>query len=156
MRCINCPLIKEQLNYQIPASKNIEEALGKCYCEKLDSFITEEISCEKDIPVRTKNKVQRQRPHKRAREKRSKKRLIKLYDKTKQWYPSVVNYVEERYTGDGHYVPVKKPYYTRAYKDNSYTSLKAIGNRRVRRSKVELPKKGNSYKKLYDLWNEYI
>ena len=92
------------------------------------------------------------RGSKRERERKHRRRLKRL---SAIGFLTGAVLVEDEYCRSR---TVTKPFYKKRYKSGNHPttgclhSCKKISNRKVRQFKDELPVKGNSYKKLYDLW----
>lgn len=103
------------------------------------------------------------RHHKYFVNKRYKKKKERLYEMTKNWYPQPVYYENVDVIWDSPYslknvqiIKNEHTYLKRAYKGQGFTSLKKLGNRRLRRNNKLESYKGSQYKKTFDLWWEYI
>lgn len=60
-----------------------------------------------------------------------------------------------KYIGCGAYYDKKEQRYVRYFKGNGYTYLKRLSNRKVRKKNIEF-KKGNHYRKVFDVWWNWI
>ena len=106
-----------------------------------------------DIPKQI-NPFKQKKRNKRERDRKYKKHL-KFLAEIVPGYPSPAIYTDEIWIKGQGYVENPKPYYKRLYrgrgKGMSYYHKK-MSNRKIRRYKGELPKKGNSGHRLYDFW----
>lgn len=170
MDCLNCPLIQEELEHrlnaygyeemeQYPQYKDeiLNEICRSCFCDKLDSkiFMTNSSGCE-DHPAKSgrKQKKGKNRRSRREYDAKHKKHLKDLYDIP--GYPTGARKKDKTYTyvGENGYISSISPFYYRSYRGKGYTGLKKAANRKVRRT-TNILLKGNTYRKVFDLWWEY-
>lgn len=115
------------------------------YCEDAYSDISKQI-----------NHSKQQRRNKRERDQKYENHL-KFLNENVSGYPSPVIYTDEIWIRGQGYIENPKPYYKRLYrgrgKGMSYYHKK-MSNRKIRRYKGGLPKKGNWGHRLYDFWWE--
>lgn len=169
MNCMDCPLIKDEMERRLnsygyedimkyPEFKEdiMNEICCSCFCDKYGTkiFWTNTDGCDNYPSVSIKKKVRgKRRRTKRERESKYRKHLKKL--ESLPYEPCGASYKDEIYIPGEGYVKNPKPYYARSYKGRDYTELKKMANRRVRRRNNVLYH-GNQYRKVFDLWNEYI
>ncbi|MCR2049748.1 hypothetical protein NSB25_21055 [Acetatifactor muris] len=179
MECRNCPYGKEDfmrrmLNYEkivserrIPndichylkpenASDEFERFL---WCDKVGGKVFWAGRCEDayiDIPKRINHKKQKRRS-KRERDQKHKNHLKFLAENVPE-YPYPVIYTDEILIRGHGYVENPKPYYKRLYRGRGRHSNsnyhKKMSNKKIRRYRGELSKKGNLSHRLYDFWWE--
>lgn len=118
-----------------------------------NEFVKDISPCENNFQCIKARGKRKKRRNKRERELKYKRKLIKLSNLP--YYPCGSYYHDEIFVKGVGYIENPKPYYIRYYKGKGYTRLKKISNRKVRRDSRNLYH-GNQYRKLYDLWNEYI
>lgn len=170
MDCLNCPLIQEEIErrlniygfeemkqYPQYEEEILNEICRACFCDKFDSkiFMTNSQGCE-DYPSRSikKGKKGKKRRTRREYDAKHKKHLEELSDLP--GYPSGARKKDKTYTyaSETGYITSISPFYCRTYKGKGYTYLKKSSNRKVRRT-TEILLKGNTYRKIFDLWWEY-
>lgn len=146
MECIKCPYY--------------DYGLGGQYCNKVGGKIILYGYCEDAYSeiIKYKNTSKKKRRNKRERDQKYKKHL-KFLAENIQHYPSPVIYINEIYAKGEWYVEAPKPYYKRLYNrkggiHRSSTYYKKMSNKKIRRFKGDLPKKGNLGHKLYDYKRE--
>ena len=164
MKCRDCPYIKEDFDRKtqdITDEYDLDEYEQSCWCDKTGGKVWWCGQCSDsidDIPPQ-KNRSKQRKRSKRERDFKHKQKLKFLADNL-QYYPSPAYYKDKEFVGwsNGGYVPIKKPYYKRQYRDNHkngrYKWYKNYANRQVRRYNGELHSKGNCYRKVYDFWWE--
>lgn len=131
---------------------------GQC-CDKIGGktvlygYCTDAYSS--DVIKRINHSKQKRR-NKRERNQKYKNHLKYLTENV-SGYPSPVIYTDEVWISGQGYIQNPKPYYKRLYrgggKGMSYYHKK-MSNKKIRRYKGELPKKGNLSHRLYDFWWE--
>lgn len=129
------------------------------YCEKVGGktsvygFCTDAYSLD---VIKQINRSKQKRRNKKERDQRYKNHLKYLAENISV-YPSPAIYTDEVWVNGRGYVQNLKPYYKRLYrgrgKGMSYYHKK-MSNKKIRRYKGELPKKGNMSHRLYDFWWE--
>lgn len=159
MNCISCPYIKDELKLLLKYTDDIESAISSCWCDKLGHRIYD-FSCETN--EENKNHLQIVNDRKRERtnryqKKQNYKKRIKTLNERNLRYPGAVMYVDKEriYKNKKGYVFVTKPYYKRIFKGKQWTESKRIGNKIVRHQKGTIYNH-RSYKKVYNVWNNYI
>lgn len=133
--------------------------LGGQYCDRVGGKTALYGYCtdvyDSNIPVQ-KNYSKQKRRNKRERDQKYKNHLKYLAENV-SGYPSPAIYTDEVWISGHGYVQNLKPYYKRLYrgrgKGMSYYHKK-MSNKKIRRYKGELPKKGNLSHRLYDFWWE--
>lgn len=145
MECRNCPYY--------------DFVLGSQYCDKVGGKCLIFGYCEDAYPnvAEYKNYSKQLRRNKRERNQKHKEHL-KFLAGNISGYLSPAIYVDEIWIkGQGH-VENAKPYYKRIYRGrgkNSNSSYhKKMSNKKIRKYKGGLPKKGNKSHRLYDFWWE--
>lgn len=133
--------------------------LGSQYCEKtggktlLYGYCTDAYSLD---VVKQINHSNQKRRNKRERDQKYKSHLKCLVENV-SGYPSPAIYTDKVWVSGYGYIQNPKPYYKRLYrgrgKGMSYYHKK-MSNKKIRRYKGELPKKGNMSHRLYDFWWE--
>lgn len=110
-----------------------------------------------NIDTRHKNHSKQKRRNKRERDQKHKNHL-KFLAENVTGCPSPVIYTDEIWIKGQGYVENAKPYYKRLYrgrgKHSNSNYHKKMSNRKIRRYKGELSKKGNLSHRLYDFWWE--
>ena len=132
--------------------------LGGQYCDKVGGKTSIYGYCTyvyPDTPKQISHSKQKRR-NKRERDQKYGNHLKYLAENI-LGYPSPVMYTDEVWIRGHGNVDNLRPYYKRMYrgrgKGMSYYHKK-ISNRKIRRYKGELPKKGNLCYRLYDFWWE--
>lgn len=118
---------------------------GRCN----DAYIHSEIS---------QNHSKQKRRNKRERDQKYKNHLKFLVENI-SGHPSPVIYTDEVWSRGQGYIKNPKPYYKRLYRSRGKGASyyhKKLSNRKIRRYKGELPRKGNLGHRLYDFWWELI
>ena len=136
-----------------------DNGLGGQYCDKvggkpiLYGYCTDAYSSE---VLMSKNYSKKKKRNKRERDQKYKNHLKYLAENISS-YPPLAIYIDEIWIYGQGYVKNPKPYYKRLYrgrgKGMSYYHKK-MSNKKIRRYKGELPKKGNLAHRLYDFWWE--
>ena len=145
LECKNCPYY--------------DYALGGQWCDKVGGYNYRFGYCSDiyDKETKRKNRSKQKRRNKIERDQKHKDHL-KFLAENIQYYPSPVIYNNEIWIKGQGYVENSKPYYKRLYRGRGRHSNsnyhKKMSNRKIRRYKRELPKKGNLSHKLYDFWWE--
>lgn len=145
LECKNCPYY----NY----------ALGGQWCDKVGGYVYRFGYCNDiyGVEIKHKNQCKQKRRNKRERDQKHRNHL-KFIAENVTGYPSPVIYTDEIWIKGQGYVENSKPYYKRLYRGRGRHSNsnyhKKMSNRKIRRYKGELPKKGNLSHKLYDFWWE--
>ena len=133
--------------------------LGGQWCDKVGGYnyrfgYCSDIYGKKMVQI---NHSKQKRRNKREREQKYKTHL-KFLAENISGYPSPVIYTEKIWVKGQGYVENPKPYYKRLYrgkgKHSNANYHKKMSNRKIRRYKGELPKKGNLSHRLYDFWWE--
>lgn len=135
-----------------------EYGLGGQYCDKVGGKNLLYGYCEDAYIELTidKNDSKQKRRNKRERDQKHKNHL-KFLAENIQDYPSPVIYTDEVWIRGKGYVKNPKPYYKRCYRGRGKGVShyhKKMSNKKIRKYKGELPKKGNFGHRLYDFWWE--
>lgn len=174
MDCLNCPLIQDEIEQRLdvygyeeitryPDSEEdiLDEICRSCFCDKFDSkiFMTNPAGCEdyheKSSTFTLKKEIGKsKRKSRREYEEKHKKHLEDLSHLP--GYPPGAWKKNKTYIygSENAYIECSSPFYFRLYKGRRYTNFKKMANRKVRRTTKELFK-GNTYRKVFDLWWEY-
>lgn len=143
LECKDCPYYDYGLGGQ-----HCEKVGGKtllfAYCEDACSEVKKQINHSKQ---KRKNKRERDQKHKNH---------LKFLAENISRYPYPVIYTDEIFIRGYGYAENPKPYYKRLYRGRGRRSNsnyhKKMSNRKIRRYRRELPKKGNLSHRLYDFW----
>lgn len=146
--------------YYQPQNKILNAIERACYCQKYDMAVGHLKAygnpCEEVFQelIQQKNHNKQKRRNKRERDQKHKNHL-KFLAENRSGYPCPAIYTDEIWV-KGQYVENPKPYYKRLYRGKGRHSNsnyhKKMSNRKIRRYKGELPKKGNLSHRLYDFW----
>ena len=138
--------------YYKSQSKILNDIERHCYCQKYDmpvDFLKHYgYPCEDAFLeiAKTKKHSKQKRRNKRERDQKHKNHL-KFLAGNISGYPSPVIYTDEIWIKGQGYIENPKPYYKRLYRGRGRRSNsnyhKKMSNRKIRRYKGELPKKGN-------------
>lgn len=134
-----------------------EEFEQLLWCDKIGGKVFWDYTCEDAYEQSTisQNHSKQKRKNKRERDQKHKNRL-KYLAKNVSKYQSPVIYTDEIWINGQGYIENQKPYYKRLYRgkgrNSDYNYQKKMSNRKIRRYKGELPKKGNLCHKLYCSW----
>ena len=145
MECNTCPYF--------------DYGLGGQYCDKVGGKTLIFGYCTHVYEKNSKhmNHSKQKRRNKIERDQKYKNRL-KFLAENISGYPSPAIYTDEIWIRGQGYVENPKPYYKRLYRGRGRHSNskyhKKMSNRKIRRYKAELPKKGNLSHRLYDFWWE--
>ena len=174
LECRKCPYIRDELDRRISWYKDVlydkiaDQEEYYCWCEKIGGKIWQYGICDdayaqSNVPV---HKSKKKRRSKRERDLKHKKHL-EYISKNSSGYPAA--YPVDKY---GNYYWGEDPrcyfwfpeynqkfaYYKRCYRGNGKRSSsryhKKMSNRKIRRYKGELPRKGFGSHRLYDYWYE--
>lgn len=132
-----------------------EYGFGGQYCDKVGGKTAWYGFCEDiypDIPKHVYHSKQKRR-NKRERDQKYKNHL-KFLAEYLSGYPSPVVYRDKIFIRGQGYVENPKPYYKRYYREKRAKYIKRMSNKKIRRYKGDVPKKGNWCYKLYDFWWE--
>lgn len=99
------------------------------------------------------NHSKQKRRNKRERDQKYKDHL-KFLAEYPSGYPSPAIYRDKIFIHGQGYVENPKPYYKRYYREKRAKYIKRMSNKKIRRYKSDVPKKGNWCHKLYDFWWE--
>lgn len=179
LECRNCPYGKENFKKRMYWYEKIvqkrgipndiyhylqpEDAPDKfeqfLWCDKVGGKVYWAGRCTdaySDIPKRINYQKQKRR-NKRARDQKHKNHL-KFLAENVQCYPAPVIYTDAIWIKGQGYIENPKPYYKRIYRGRGRHSNsnyhKKMSNRKIRRYRGELSKKGNLSHRLYDFWWE--
>lgn len=145
LECRNCPYY--------------DGGLGGQWCDKVGGYNYRFGYCSDiyDQETTLKNHSKQKRKNKRERDQKHKNHL-KFLAENVSGYPSPAIYMNVIWIKGQGYVENPKPYYKRLYRGRGRHSNsnyhKKMSNRKIRRYKGELPKKGNLSHRLYDFWWE--
>lgn len=129
------------------------------WCDKVGGKVFWAGRCEDAYtqPVITQKHSKQKIRNKRECDQKHKNHLIFLAEII-PGYPSPVVYTDKIWIKGQGWVDNPRPYYKRCYRGrgkHSYSNYhKKMSNRKIRRYKGELPKKGNLSHRLYDFWWE--
>lgn len=151
--------IPNDVYYNLKPEDAVEEFEQFLWCNKVGGKVHWAGRCTdaySDIPKWINHQKQKRR-NKRERDQKHKNHL-KFLAENVQYYPASVIYTDVIWIKGQGYVENPKPYYKRLYRGRGRHSNsnyhKKMSNRKIRRYRGELSKKGNLSHRLYDFWWE--